>query len=133
MECFTFIILGFILFMGIAQVFDWIKGKNLDKQISEALENGNLSEYFRLVNLKNVKDNKLQGAQGNYPTDLDYLEAMIVLDAAENGVFFPEGQQVFERLDNRNPEYYPEYEDEYYEEYYDEYDEGEYSDHWGLG
>jgi len=133
MECFTFIILGFILIMGITQAMDWLKGKNLDKQISEALENGNLSEYFRLVNLRNKRENKLQGAQGNYPTDQDYLEAIFVLDAAENGIFFPDGHQVFERLDKRNPEHYPAYEEEYYEEYYDEYDESEYSDHWGLG
>ena len=133
MECFTILFLGIIMIIGVAQLVKRSNDRNLQKQIKAAVKRGDYVEYIRLSNLRNKRENKLQGAQGNYPTDLDYLEAMIVLDAAENGIFFPGGHQVFERLDRRNPEKYPEYEDEYYEEYYDEYDESEYSDHWGLG
>ena len=135
MECFTFIIFGFILIMGIAQAIDWIKEKSIEKQINEAIKEGNFCEYTRLVNLRNERDNKLKQAQENYPTDLDYYDAMIVLDAAENGIFFPNGHEVFEKLDNRNIDNYDEYEYEsdYYDEYYDDYNESEYSDHWGLG
>jgi hypothetical protein len=121
--------------MGIAQAIDWIKEKSFEKQINEAIKEGNFCEYTRLVNLRNERDNKLKQAQENYPTDLDYYDAMIVLDAAENGIFFPNAHEVFEKLDNRNIDNYDEYEYEsdYYDEYYDDYNESEYSDHWGLG
>ena len=133
MECFTILFLGILSIIGVAQLVKRSNDRNLQKQIKAAVKRGDYVECIRLSNLRNRRNDKLQGAKGNYPSDLDYLEAMIVLDAAENGVFFPDGHQVFERLDNRNPEHYPEYEQEYYEESYDEYDEGEYSDHWGLG
>ena len=132
MECFTFIIFGFLLIMGIAQAIDWIKEKSFEKQINEAIKDGNFNEYTRMVNLRNERENKLKRAQGIYPTDLDYYDAMIVLDAAENGIFSPNAHEVFEKLDNRNIDNYDEY--EYESDYYDEfYDESEYSDHWGLG
>ena len=137
MECFTFLVFGILMIIGAAQVLDWIKDSSLRDQISAAFKKGDYDEYTRLVNLRENRKPKVYPAQDNFPSDLDYLGAMVILNMAEDGYFLPGGHQVFERLDNINHERYDEYEDlSYYDDGdYDEFfdQDSEYSDHWGLG
>jgi hypothetical protein len=138
MDCFTILFASLFLIVGIAQGIDWIRKNNLNNRISEALENGKFDEYIRLVNLREKKEITYQNEIGSYPPDTDYIEALFILDAAEHGVFFPHGHEVFERLDNRNFENYEEIDDNYneykfYDDYYDEQDDPDLDEHWGLG
>ena len=138
MDCFTLIFASLIIIVGISEGIAKIRGKNLNKRISEALKKGDIHEYAKLINLRDKNEYQYQNANENYPSDMDYFEAMFILDAAEQGVFFPNGHEVFERLDNRHIEHYEEFDDsfndyEYYDDYYDEHDGPELDDHWGLG
>lgn len=56
--------------------------------------------------------------------DQKYWEALIVLDAAEQGFFWPGGERVFEALDKPETESYR-YTDDWqdYDDYYDDYDD----------
>jgi hypothetical protein len=58
---------------------------------------------------------------------------MIVLDAAEHGIFTPNGHMVFDRMNGLDGDSTAEYELDNFDQYNDEIDQGEYSDHWGLG
>lgn len=69
------------------------------------------------MNLRKKRKPKVYPAQDNFPSDLDYLEAMVILNMAEDGYFLTDGHQVFERLDNINQERYDENEDiSYYDD-----------------
>ena len=124
MECFTFLFMGLIIITGAAQFIDWLKRRRMRNQFNIAENSWKSNEYA---------DQQMRSG----PSDLDYLQAIVLLEMAEDGFFLPDGQRVFERLDN--PDQYRQgqfndstcYEDEYYDDYYDE--DSEYSDHWGLG
>ncbi|MFL7893120.1 MAG: hypothetical protein ACK2UE_04935 [Anaerolineales bacterium] len=93
-----FLFLGIIAVLGISQLIEKNKANRFQQQIREAYRNGNDAEILRLTNERDRKTAGIKKARGNTPEDLDYLEAMIVLDAAEHGVFTPDGHQVFERM-----------------------------------
>lgn len=129
MDCISFFFIGLIVLIGILQSIDWIREKMLDNKISSAASKGELSEYRRLLGIRHKRVTNISQANNNSQSDLDYIEAMVVLDAAENGVFFPDGHKVFERLDKRN--YYDDMETfiddmDYFDE--DFYDEDDYFD-----
>lgn len=122
MDCISFFFIGLIVLIGISQSIDWIREKMLDNKISSVASKGELSEYRRLLGIRHKRVANISQANNNSQSDLDYIEAMVVLDAAENGVFFPNGHKVFERLDKRN--YYDDI--DYFDE--DFYDEDDYFD-----
>lgn len=135
MDCITFFFGISIIFMGIAWIVNSRREKILDEKISIALKNNNFSEYNELI--KQRYGNKNRYSNNNYESDLDYFEAIFILDAAEQGIFFPNGHRVFERLGNNNivnSDNYDDYDEEYYDGDYADYEEDlEHSDHWGLG
>jgi hypothetical protein len=134
--CITLFFGVIIIIIGIGTSIDWIRGKILDKRIAKALKRGDYIEYSRLVNFRNIKENQLRQAQSNLTSDQDYIEGMFILDAAEQGVFFPTGHEVFERMGDQSTDNYENYDDFYYDEdyYYEEdYDDPQHADHWGLG
>ncbi len=114
MECFTFLLAGLLIIAGVAESIKWIKDRSPRHQ----------------------RRTGLSPSQENLPSDLDYLEAMVILGMAEDGVFLPDGHQVFGRIASGNQNISDDYEDYNYDAYdddYDQYSDSEYSDHWGLG
>ena len=114
MECFTFLFISLFLIMGVAESIKW----------------------FRDRSPRNQRRPGVTPSEDNFPTDLDYLEAMVILGMAEDGVFLPDGHQVFERIASGNQDDPGDYEDYHYDDYddgHDQYSDSEYSDHWGLG
>lgn len=54
--------------------------------------------------------------------DRNYWNALMVLDAAEHGVFWPGAETAFEELDEPPPDFFDDYNDEYYQnDYYADY------------
>jgi hypothetical protein len=114
MECFTFFLFGLLIIVGVAESIKWIKDRSAHHQ----------------------RRTGVTPSQENLPGDLDYLEALVILGMAEDGVFLPDGHQVFGRIDPGNQDVPDDYEDYNYDAYdddYDQYSDSEYSDHWGLG
>lgn len=103
-----------LLIVGVAESIKWIKDRSP----------------------RNQRRTGVTPSQENLPSDLDYLEAMVILGMAEDGVFLPDGHQVFERIASGNQDVSDDYEDYHYDDYddvHDQYSDSEYSDHWGLG
>ena len=114
MECFILLFFGLFLIVGVAEYPQWIKNRSL----------------------RNQRKPGVTPSQENLPGDLDYLEAMVILGMAEDGVFLPDGHQVFGRIASGNQDVSDDYEDYHYDDFDDTYEEicdSEYSDHWGLG
>jgi hypothetical protein len=114
MECFTFLFFALLLIVGIAESIKWIKDRSP----------------------RNQRRTGVTPSQENLPSDLDYLEAMVILGMAEDGVFLPDGHQVFGRIASGNQDFSDDYEDYNNDNFNDDYDQisdSEYSDHWGLG
>jgi len=133
MDCVTFLFFGIIVVVGISQLIEKKKTNRFQQQIMEAYRNGDYAEILRLTNERDRRAGGANQAGRNSPGNLDYLEAMIVLDAAEHGIFTPNGNIVFDRMNGQDGDSTAENEPDYFDQYYDEIDQGEYSDHWGLG
>lgn len=96
MECIFFI----IFFIGsIVTIIAWINNKTSHRGKSNAYQNSQ--------------------------DDQKYWNALMVLDAAEHGFFWPGAESVFDELDEPVQETDDEYEDGYFQdEYYDDHDNG---------
>ena len=124
-----FCILGFMaLIGGIVWLIQRQSDQDLERQTQQALKNGNMQEFSRLSGIRLAREQKKRQAQRENAANQRYLDAIMVLDAAEHGVFVPDPEQVFDHLDDdpeddREDSYedYPVEEDDYPEDYNDEY------------
>ena len=130
MEC---IFALFILLLGAVWALDQYSKKNLDRRIDRASREGRAEELSCLIQIKIERQRKEMEAASQVEANRRYFDALLVLDAAENGVFLPDGERYFEALDQQD------YHDFGYEEFGDDshyYDDGydprlESEDHWG--
>jgi hypothetical protein len=93
----------FALFIGIAVIVGFIQNENdkdIDHRITIALNKLDSGEFSRLSAIKRDRELRRQQSQFIAQENQRYLEAIFVLDAAEQGVFFPDGGEVFYRLDD---------------------------------
>ena len=124
-----FCILGFMaLIGGIVWLIQRQSDQDLERQTQQALKNGNMQEFSRLSGIRLAREQKKRQAQRENAANQRYLDAIMVLDAAEHGVFVPDPEQVFDHLDgdpedDREDSYedYPAEEYDYPEDYNNEY------------
>lgn len=93
---------------------DRIIQRSIDRRIDRASREGNFDELTKLIQIKIKRQRKQRDAASRTEMDQRYLEALLILDAAENGVFLPDGERYFEALDQ------PEYREYDYDDYGDE-------------
>ena len=129
-----FCILGFFLLIGgIIWLVQRQSEQDLARQTQQALKDGNMGEFSRLTSIRLEREKKMRQAQQANAANQRYMDAIMVLDAAEHGVFVPNPEQVFDQLDddpdndyqddseNDDDDYNsPGEDDNYPEDYYDE-------------
>jgi hypothetical protein len=117
MECIFFL---FLMIFAVAWVVNELSEKNLDHRIEQALANNNFEEFKRLINLRIERQRKKVKSYRRAQADQRYLDAFLVLDAADDGIFVPGDENIFDELDPPEDLYYDDYQDE----------EGYYTDDW---
>ena len=92
--------MGFILLIcGIAWLVQHLSDQDLESQIRRASLDGNTSDLQRLYRIRREKEQKKRQAQQRAAAvDQGYMDAIMVLDAAEHGVFVPNPEQYFDHL-----------------------------------
>jgi type II secretory pathway pseudopilin PulG len=127
-----FCIIGIIaLIGGIVWLVQRRSDQDLERQIQQALKEGNIRDLRRLNSIRLEREQKKRQAQKENAANQCYMDAFMALDAAEHGVFVPNPEQVFDHLEDDpgddyeddprgNYENTPDEEDNYPEDYYDE-------------
>ena len=122
----------FILLLWAIWELDQYSQKNLDRRIDRASREGNTEELSRLIQVKMERQRREMDAVSQAEANQRYFDAFLVLDAADDGVFLPYGESVFDALnhqDNSGPQYDGNIDEDYYEDAYDP--EVESDNHWG--
>jgi hypothetical protein len=82
----------------IAWLVQYLSDQNLERQINQARQAGNAEELQRLNRLRYEREQNKRRVQKASEADQRYFDAIMVLDAAEHGVFVPNPEQYFNRL-----------------------------------
>lgn len=109
----------------------WIATHDLDQRIEEALRDGDTETYHRLLNEK-IEVQRWQQETLRANDDQRWMQAFMLLDAAEHGIFLSDPDAVFGGQDTHEYQYdgYDDWRD--YDGCQDYYDSGcECEDHWG--
>lgn len=123
------------LIIGIAWLAQYLSKLNLEEQIRQAQGSGNTSELQRLNRIRCEKEQISRQFQKENAANQQYFDAIMVLDAAEHGVFVPNPEDYFnhlgeDQIDRRGVyEYELDPADDYEDNSWDEYDDdrgGEY-------
>jgi alkanesulfonate monooxygenase SsuD/methylene tetrahydromethanopterin reductase-like flavin-dependent oxidoreductase (luciferase family) len=117
-----FCILGFMaLIGGIVWLVQRQSDQDLERQTQQALKNRDMQEFSRLSSIRLAREQKKRRVQRENAANQRYLDAIMVLDAAEHGVFVPDPEQVFDHLDDdQENNYENEPGDDYEEDNYPE-------------
>jgi hypothetical protein len=120
-------IVVFIIF-GIIWIYKQYKEAKMESEIEQAKKNHDYLTEFRLIQQQRAQENERRQAQLQDAPDQKYLDALLVLDAAEHGIFIPGDEEVFHALDE-DRSMPPEWENETGTDPAEEYEP---PDIWGL-
>ena len=111
-----FFVLIFVVIMVAWTVDQWKKNekdRNLTERMQAAQREGDWPEFFRLnTDRESLRRQRALEDQRNARQNERAWEALLVLDMAENGIFIPGTEQVFDEMDrpvedeHEEPEYY---------------------------
>jgi hypothetical protein len=107
---------------GIVWLVQHLSKWNLERQIKQANQDGNAGELQRLNRLRNEREQNKRRAQRTGVADQRYFDAIMVLDAAEHGVFVPNPADYFDHL-GENTENEEEYRNNYDEDRGNDYED----------
>ena len=88
---------GFVIFiLIIIWTVQYFTDREEQSKIRQAWEKGNYGEYYRLNSERKQRQKECRQAEARNAKENRWMDEILVLDAAEHGVFLPGAEQVFE-------------------------------------